>query len=186
MDVQFRYFSEKLHHSSNKWLGKVRNGHRLSISSAQYHRYYSCHWYFAVICDPEYILVPTASNVTPPSTVTRQQTRQSIIDAPDETMYIFTFDSLGNHHNKTIRNLSAYLEMEALDKKEVAASARNVRYKLALVACVWVPNIFFGYFFFQKAFFRYHPNAIPTAAAYTCSTLLRFSWKILTIIGAWF
>ena len=58
------------------------------ISSAQYHHYYSLHWYFAIICDPEYVLVPTASNVISPST--RRQTRQSILDSmitdePNET-----------------------------------------------------------------------------------------------------
>lgn len=58
------------------------------ISSTQYHYYYSLHWYFAIICDPEYVLVPTVSNVISPST--RRQTRQSnsesmITDEPNET-----------------------------------------------------------------------------------------------------
>jgi hypothetical protein len=39
--------------------------------------------------------------------------------------YIFTFDSLGAQHPQVIRNLSAYLKMEALDKKKVA-TAGNV------------------------------------------------------------
>jgi hypothetical protein len=33
--------------------------------------------------------------------------------------YIFTFDSLGGRHQTVIRKLSAYLEMEALDKKKI-------------------------------------------------------------------
>ena len=33
--------------------------------------------------------------------------------------YIFTFDSLGGRHPQAIRKLSAYLKMEALDKKKV-------------------------------------------------------------------
>lgn len=45
-----------------------------SISTAQSHHCCSLHWYFAIICEPEHVLVPAASNI--PST--RQQTRQSI------------------------------------------------------------------------------------------------------------
>ena len=86
-----------------------------------------------------------------------QQSRQSmIIDAPynlkalmalasksastsvpengrdDDRTYIFTFDSLGRHHDQTIRKLTGYLKMEALDKNK-AVNAGGVASKFVLV-----------------------------------------------------
>lgn len=46
--------------------------------------------------------------------------------------YIFTFDSLGSRHPQAIKRLSAYLKMEAQDKKNIV-NAGNAEGKSALV-----------------------------------------------------
>ena len=55
--------------------------------------------------------------------------------------YIFTFDSLGGRHPQAIKRLSAYLKMEAKDKKGVdnAAVAEG---KMALVCVIVFPSHF--------------------------------------------
>lgn len=42
-----------------------------------------------------------------------------LFDVEYSKTYIFTFDSLGSRHPQAIKKLSAYLKMEAMDKKGV-------------------------------------------------------------------
>lgn len=56
--------------------------------------------------------------------------------------YIFTFDSLGGEHPQVIKNLSAYLKMEAFDKKK-AVNTGDVGSKSAIVSSQFFRYIFF-------------------------------------------
>ncbi len=53
--------------------------------------------------------------------------------------YIFTFDSLGGRHPQAIKKLSAYLKMEAKDKKGID-NAKTAEGKLALVCVTVIPS----------------------------------------------
>lgn len=56
--------------------------------------------------------------------------------------HIFIFDSLGGRHPQAINKLSAYLKMEAQDKKNIV-NASNAIGKLAMVGSLFFPNMFF-------------------------------------------
>jgi hypothetical protein len=60
--------------------------------------------------------------------------------------YIFTFDSLGGRHPQAINKLSAYLKMEALDKKKVENTG-NVGSKSVPVGS---QSFFFRYIFSES------------------------------------
>jgi hypothetical protein len=85
--------------------------------------------------------------------------------------YIFTFDSLGGRHPQAINKLSAYLKLEANDKKKVENTG-NIGSKSVPVGS---QSFFQIHLFFLKAFFRYQRNPISVTVAYTCFTLLRLS-----------
>ena len=56
--------------------------------------------------------------------------------------YIFTFDSLGSRHPQAIKRLSAYLKMEAQDKKKVV-NASSAEGRSALVGSLFLKYILF-------------------------------------------
>ena len=84
--------------------------------------------------------------------------------------YIFTFDSLGGRHPQAIKKLSAYLKLEAGDKKKVM-NPSSAEGKVALVSYLFSNKSIF----FLIAFFRCRSNLISVTVVYTCYILLKLS-----------
>ncbi|KAI0771125.1 hypothetical protein BD413DRAFT_458596, partial [Trametes elegans] len=84
------------------------------------------HWYLAIIVNPDCILHPP-----PPETRVAPHTRKR---KRDEQLpaHIYTFDSLGSRHPRTVSKLAQYLQHEAVDKKKFQIEDTCIaQYKLA-------------------------------------------------------
>ncbi|KAF9021077.1 hypothetical protein BDZ89DRAFT_1201013 [Hymenopellis radicata] len=81
------------------------------------------HWYLAVICNPQHVLLPPPEHHSPSTRAKQRQAEQAPSRKPTT---ILTLDSLGSPHPKAVNILAAYLCMEAQDKLQMANTSKAV------------------------------------------------------------